>query len=327
MKRNRSSLQALLISDGLLPTFQPSKFSYSDLNLDDEEDFPEHIWLSEYALEQFEKFGIISEETATYIALLLADLLDERYEDDEQDEKFITTKHPNKRIPTKNIQDEIESLYSFLASADKTLEAAQIAKLLGDYLRAAQLLRLGYASPEEFYETLKYVKGLPSDYLYQLELCKAYKNWSLVNGYPKLFSQWVEAAKLRRDDYFAKQTISIPHSVTIENPVYDDPIIDALGSIGNFKALEQLAINGNSLAAAFLADMQLSLMINSSHSLDAADDWIKLQNGVWPSDLTVQTLLAANFPYDPIYAKKLEHLGLKYAGFRSENQCSQWYYR
>lgn len=313
-RRKRSELRAVLVTENLLPNFISLDFNYANLNINSDEDFADDVIISEHAINQFESLGVISTKTGDFLAEMLCGTQDYYRYDDETDESQ-PAPIVNIALTDETISNDLRTMYNVMASIECHFEAATIAKEVGDYVTAAKFGRAGNTSPNNFYLLLETSEGLPCDFLYQREITKAYYRWNLVNGYPKVFSEWMTAAKLRRKDYYTKESIGIPHQVKINSIIHKDPILDALAVTSNSKQLERLALDGNTLAGALLADRHRIQMKNGSHPLDAAEQWIQIHNNDWPTEMEVMGILAANLPFDKIYASKMEHIGYTYRGF------------
>ena len=210
-------------------------------------------------------------------------------------------------------KNEIENIHALLAGAEKWSEAKDFSQATGDSIRAAQLSRRVCGEyPDEFFRLLSDTEGLSRDMLYQRELARAYTLWNMVHNYPKMIKRWSDAANLRVKDYYAKDTILLPHRINPSDLSGSDSVTDALIALGNQSQLESLALQGNQLAAAILADMHRLRMQKSEYPLDAADRWAAIQNGYWPSEQEIYDSLALYIKYDRSYAKKMAHLGTSY---------------
>lgn len=295
-RRTRLALREALVAENLLPRMIPVHFNYEDVSIFYEDDYDEVMNL-DYTLGQFEKLKVISQETRRYLTDRLASQ---------------PTALDAICLMDSAISNDIRSLYNALGFVGCHNEAAAIASQLGDYVAAAKFGRAGYASPENFYLLLKNAEGLPREFLYQREIARAYFGWNIVNGYPKAFSRWVNAAILRRKDCYANELIGIPYPLDIHRFVCPNPILDALVATRNLNKLKKLTLEGNNLAAALLADEYR--IGTKMHPYKASDGFINESEISWPSEVEIMEILTANFPYDRAYAGKMAHLGFTYAG-------------
>ncbi len=224
-------------------------------------------------------------------------------------------------------QGEIENLYSLLYEAGQWEQGKQLALALGDQQNAARWVRreVSNQDPSEFFQILETTEGLPMEMLYQRELARAYCAWNLIEGYSRMVALWADAAKLRVADVYAKELTNIPHILRHPDLRKGNPIVHALCAIGDEPCLESLANNDNNqLAAAILADMHRVRMKHSNYPLDAANHWVELQDGYWPTQLEVRDAIANCIVYDHRYAKKMEHIGFSYWVFQKKSYSVQW---
>lgn len=214
-------------------------------------------------------------------------------------------------LPLKALSNnEIDNIYFLLCKAGKWKHLKKIALCRGTPIEARRWLRREFcANPIEFFQALVDEEGLPMEILYQRELARAYWAWNLVNGYSKSVAAWVEAAKLRATDYYAKELTAIPRALKHPDLSCNNPIVRALAVSDNETALESLANEDNRLAAAILADGHRRRMRHTDYPLDAAYCWTTIQDGYWPTESEVRDAIASSISYDPQYAERMAHLG------------------
>lgn len=306
-RRSRPTLARILEGEGLLVAYPNKNFDYDweDLFVAWEDELSPTIGFSEVLVEILQVAGVLESSAKQFIV--------------GEDYSY---------FPVNALaRGEIENLYSLLCEAGEWEKGRKLALALGDPVNAARLLRRESRDqdPSVFFRIVETTEGLPMEMLYQRELARAYWAWKLIKGYSRMVARWADAAKLRVVDYYAKESIGIPHTLRHPDLRKENPIVHALAAIGDEPTLESLANNeSNKLAATILADMHRMRMKQSDYPLDAANHWASLQDGYWPTQLEIHDAIANCITYDHQYAKKMEHLGFTYWGLRNKSYTDQW---
>lgn len=303
-RRSQSTLVKILEGERLLVAYPNKAFGYSwkDLLYAWDDECPPSTGLSETLVGMLQEAGVL-----------------------ERSEKQLMVADGYSYLPVTALsRGEVENLYSIFCEGGAWEQGKQLALALGDQANAARWLRREdiHQDPSDFFRILETTDGLSMDLLYQRELARAHWAWNLVEGYSKIVVQWAEAAKLRVADYYARETTICPNALWHPDLRMGNPIVHALGAIGDMRHLASLANDNNQLAAALLADMHRVSMRGSHYPLDAADHWAALQDGYWPTELEIHDAISNCIIYDHQYAKKMEHLGLTYRQLRHKNGSS-----